>query len=67
MAEKQPETFEEKIEAAKTILKELSEPDLPLDRATTLHKKGTALLQEASNMLEKAKLEFEENSPAEQD
>ena len=62
MAETQ--SFEEKIEAAKAILKELAQPDLPLDRATTLHKEGMTLLTEASTMLEKAKLEYEERQSA---
>lgn len=51
--------FEEKIEQAKKILSDLAKPDLPLDEATNLYKNGVKLLEEATKMLEKAKLEYE--------
>lgn len=58
-------SYEARIEAAKVILKELSAPDLPLDKATALYREGTKLLEEAAKMLETAKLEYEEHQPKE--
>lgn len=59
------QSYEAKIEAAKAILKELSAPDLPLDKATALYKDGTRFLKEADEMLENARLEYEEHQPQE--
>lgn len=52
-------SFEKMIEQAKEILTELAKPDLPLDTATKLYKDGIKTLEEATKMLEKAKLEYE--------
>ncbi|MDR2034708.1 MAG: exodeoxyribonuclease VII small subunit [Helicobacteraceae bacterium] len=54
------QSYEAKIEAAKTILTELNKSDLPLDKATALFKEAKKLLDEAAKMLESAKLEYEE-------
>ncbi|MCK9161420.1 MAG: exonuclease VII small subunit [Arcobacter butzleri] len=52
-------SFEQKIEKAKVLLQELTNPELPLTKGVEIYKMGLKELQEASNMLEKAKLEFE--------
>lgn len=52
-------SFEEKLEEAKKILEELAKPDLALDNATKLYKNGIKVLEEATKMLESAKLEYE--------
>ena len=60
-----PEAFEAKLGKAREILDSLSAPDLPLDKGMQLYKEGMALLNDATTMLEKAKLEFEEISSGE--
>ncbi|MCK9337931.1 MAG: exodeoxyribonuclease VII small subunit [Arcobacteraceae bacterium] len=52
-------SFEEKIEKSKELLKELTNPDLPLTKSVEIYKLGLQELQEASKMIEQAKLEFE--------
>ncbi|MCV6606747.1 MAG: exodeoxyribonuclease VII small subunit [Campylobacterales bacterium] len=59
MAEKNI-SFEEKIENAKKILEELSNPELPLDKGVEHYKNGMKLLTEATKILEEAKLVYEE-------
>ncbi|WP_457597415.1 exodeoxyribonuclease VII small subunit [Hydrogenimonas sp.] len=51
--------FEGKIEAAKRIMEKLMDPEIPLEESVKLYKEGMALLKEAGEMLEKAKLEVE--------
>lgn len=53
-------SFEEKLEEAKKILETLSKPDLPLDIGVEEYKKGVTLLNDASKMLEEAKLVYQE-------
>ena len=49
-----------KIEEAKKLLEKLNDPEITLYEAMEYYKKGVKLLKEASEMIEKAKLEFEE-------
>lgn len=58
-------TYEAKIEQAKAILKDLANPELPLDQATKLYKEGMNILEDATKMLEQAKLEYSEYEPKE--
>ncbi len=51
--------FEEKIEAAKKIMEELMDPEIPLEKGVRLYKEGMKLLKEASEILEAAKIEVE--------
>ncbi|WP_456453278.1 exodeoxyribonuclease VII small subunit [Hydrogenimonas sp.] len=51
--------FESKVEAAKKIMEQLMDPEIPLERSVKLYKEGMALLKEAGEILEKAKLEVE--------
>ena len=60
MAKKNENNFEEKIENAKKILEELSNPELPLDKGVEHYKNGMKLLNEATKILEEAKLVYEE-------
>ncbi len=55
-------TFEQKIEKSKEILDKLSDPEISLEDGMKLYKEGLKELKEASDMLEKAKLEFVELS-----
>ena len=52
-------SFEQKIEKAKELLKELSNPEIPLTKSVEIYKTGLKELEEASKMLENAKIEFE--------
>jgi len=51
--------FETKVEAAKKIMEKLMDPEIPLEESVKLYKEGMALLKEAGEILEKAKLEVE--------
>ncbi len=52
--------FEKKLEEAKKLLEKLNDPEITLYDAMQYYKKGIKLLEEASKMIEEAKLEFEE-------
>ncbi|PID47181.1 MAG: exodeoxyribonuclease VII small subunit [Proteobacteria bacterium] len=52
--------FEQKLKSAKEILEKLNNPEITLNESMKLYKAGVKTLQEASSMLEKAKLVFEE-------
>ncbi|MDC7243586.1 MAG: exodeoxyribonuclease VII small subunit [Sphaerochaetaceae bacterium] len=54
--------FETKIEEAKKLLEELTKPDITLSKSVEVYKKGMSELEQASKLLEEAKLEFEELS-----
>ena len=51
--------FESKVEAAKKIMEQLMDPQIPLEKSVKLYKEGMALLKEAGEILEKARLEVE--------
>jgi len=59
-------TFEEKIEKSQKILEKLSNPEVSLEEGMKLYKEGVKELKEASEMLEKAKLEFIELSKSQE-
>ncbi len=52
--------FEDKLKEAKELLDKLNNPDIPLQEAMECYKRGIRLLKEASEIIQKAKLEFEE-------
>jgi exodeoxyribonuclease VII small subunit len=54
------EDFEKKLNEAKKLLEKLNDPEITLNEAMQYYKKGVKLLEEASEMIEKAKLEFQE-------
>ncbi|WP_456382524.1 exodeoxyribonuclease VII small subunit [Hydrogenimonas sp.] len=51
--------FETKVEAAKKIMEKLMDPEIPLEESVKLYREGMALLKEAGEILEKAKIEVE--------
>ncbi|BDY13795.1 exodeoxyribonuclease VII small subunit [Hydrogenimonas cancrithermarum] len=51
--------FEEKVEAAKKIMEQLMDPEIPLEKSVKLYKEGMKLLKEAGKILEDAKIEIE--------
>lgn len=51
--------FEERVEAAKKIMEQLMDPEIPLEKSVKLYKEGMALLKEAGKILEEAKIEVE--------
>jgi exodeoxyribonuclease VII small subunit len=54
------EDFEKKLNEAKKLLEKLNDPEITLNEAMQYYKKGVKLLEEATEMIEKAKLEFKE-------
>ncbi len=53
-------SFEDKLKIAKNILEKLSDPSIALKDAMKEYKKGVSVLNEATKMIEDAKLEYEE-------
>ncbi len=53
-------SFEQKITHAKEILEKLMNPEITLSQSVEFYKEDVKELQEATALLEKAKLEFEE-------
>jgi len=54
------ENFEKKLKEAKELLEKLNDPELTLFQSMEYYKKGVKLLEEATKMIEEAKLEFKE-------
>jgi len=52
------ESFEAKLENAKTILENLSNPELSLEEGMKKYQEGIAILKDATKMLEEAKLTY---------
>lgn len=52
------QSFEDKLLAANEILKRLNDENTPLDEAVALYEKGQALLNEANEILQNAKLKI---------
>jgi exodeoxyribonuclease VII small subunit len=52
--------FEKKIEKSKEILEKLMDPQISLSDGVKYYKEGLKQLKEANELLEKAKLTFEE-------
>lgn len=59
-------SFEEKMEKINALLKSLNDKDLSLEESMKLYKQGVALLKEAKEILENAKLEVAEINAPEQ-
>ena len=59
-------SFEEKMETINALLKSLNDKDLSLEESVKLYKQGVALLKEAKEILENAKLEVAEINAPEQ-
>jgi len=55
---KEQESFEVKLEKAKVILENLSNPELSLADGMKKYQEGISILKEASKMIEEAKLEY---------
>ena len=52
-------SFEDKLKSAREILEKLSSPSITLKDGMNEYKKGIAILNEATKMIEDAKLEYE--------
>ena len=52
--------FEKKLKEAKELLKKLNDPEITLFEAMQYYKKGLKLLEEATKMIEEAKLQFKQ-------
>ena len=55
---KEEESIEVKLEKAKVILENLSNPELSLAEGMKKYQEGISILKEASKMIEEAKLEY---------
>ncbi|MEA1914958.1 MAG: exodeoxyribonuclease VII small subunit [Campylobacterota bacterium] len=62
--EKQEISFESKIDEAKKLLDTLLDPQITLSNSVEVYKKGMAELQSAQELLDDAKLQFEELNKA---
>ena len=60
------ESFDDKMEKINALLKSLNDKDLSLEGSVKLYKQGVALLKEAKEILENAKLEVAEINAPEQ-
>jgi len=56
--EEKNESFEVKLERAKVILEQLSNPELSLEEGMKRYQEGISVLKEASAMIEEAKLTY---------
>lgn len=52
-------SFENELDKAKELLRELSNPDITLAKSVEVYKEGLKRLESASKMLEEAKLQVE--------
>ena len=52
--------FEKKLKEAKELLEKLNDPEITLFEAMEYYKKGIKLLEEATKMIEEAKLQFKQ-------
>jgi len=53
-------SFEDKLKKAKDILEKLSDPSIALKDAMKEYKRGISILNDATKMIEEAKLEYEQ-------
>ena len=56
MPDDAPQTYEQTVEALETVLSELEEGGLPLDRALDAYDRGVALSDRAQKLLAEAEL-----------
>ena len=52
--------YEEKLKQAKELLEKLNNPEITLYEGMEIYKKGIKIIEEAEEILQKAKLEYEE-------
>jgi exodeoxyribonuclease VII small subunit len=52
--------YEEKLKQAKELLEKLNNPEITLYEGMEIYKKGVKIIEEAEEILQKAKLEYEE-------
>jgi len=53
------QSFEEKLEASKTILNQLMNPEITLEESLKLYENGLVQIKEAQKMIEEAKIKIE--------
>ena len=53
-------SFEEKLDNAKELLNELTNPEITLSNSVKIYKNGLKEIEEAQKLLDDAKLNFEE-------
>ena len=60
MEEKENAGFEQKVENAKKLLSELTNPEITLNNSVKIYKEGLNEITQAQKLLDEAKLNFEE-------
>ncbi len=60
MSEEKEMSFEEKIDSAKQLLEQLTDPEITLSNSVKIYKDGIKEIEEAQKLLDTAKLNFEE-------
>lgn len=60
MSEQPAENFEQKLEKAKELLEDLTNPEITLSDSVKIYKEGISKIEDAQKLLDEAKLEFEE-------
>ena len=62
MSEQEEQSFEKKVDNAKELLNELTNPDITLSNSVKIYKDGLKEITQAQKLLDEAKLNFEELS-----
>lgn len=60
----QPATFEQALAELESVVEQLQRPDVPLDRAVALYRRGTELAQQTEDLLAGAELQVQELTQA---
>lgn len=63
----QSQTFEHIMAELESVVEQLQQPDLPLDSAVALYRRGTELAQQSESLLGKAELQVQQLTHAVQE
>ena len=60
----EPPSFEQAIADLESVVKQLQQPDVPLDKAVELYRRGTELAQQSEELLSAAELQVQKLTEA---
>lgn len=63
----EPPSFEQAIADLESVVKQLQQPDVPLDKAVELYRRGTELAQQSEELLSAAELQVQKLTEAVQE